>query len=222
LNVEGFSEMTATVLLEKFNVEKFSDLFKLTREDLLLLDGFKDLKTDKLINSLNKAKEVEFSNFIYALGIENVGKKTAMVLADKFSNLDALKSATVEELNQIEDVGDIMAQGIYSYFHNEENLLEIDELLKLGVNIKHVSSRGEGVFSAEKVVLTGTLLKIKRDEASKLISLNGGEVVSSVSKKTTLVIAGESAGSKLDKANALGIKVIGEDEFFEMLNKNNI
>jgi len=219
-NIDGFSEMTASVLLDKKGVEKFSDLFKLTKEDLLSLEGFKDLKSDKILKAIEKSKNVEFSNFIYALGIDNVGKKTASVLADKYENIENLKNATKESLMTTEDIGEIMADGIVEYFNNEDNQKEIDELLSLGVKIQHVSTRGEGVFSGEKVVLTGTLSTIKRDDAGKIITSLGGEVVSSVSKNTTLVIAGESAGSKLDKARALNIKIIGEEEFLKMIEKN--
>ena len=220
-NIEGFSEMTASQLIDELKIEKFSELFKLKYEDLINLEGFQKQKTENLLNSIEKAKDVEFSNFIYALGIENIGKKTASDLADKFDNVDNLLKASYEDFVSIEEFGEIMANGIVEYLSNEDNRNEIAELLSVGVNIHHEQTKGEGVFSGEKVVLTGTL-SIKRDDAANIIRSLGGEIVSSVSKNTTLVLAGENAGSKLSKANALGVKVISEEEFFEIINKNGV
>jgi DNA ligase (NAD+) len=126
--------------------------------------------------------------------------------------------ATFDDLIVIEEFGEIMAKGVVEYFADQSNIDEINELLSCGLNIVHETVTGEGVFTGEKIVLTGTLT-IKRDEASKLIKENGGEVVSSVSKNTTIVLAGENAGSKLDKARALGIKIIDESEFMNLINK---
>ncbi len=216
-DIEGFSEMTAGQLYDDLGINKFSDLFKLKYEDLIRLDGFKKQKTENLLNSIEKSKRIEFSKFIYALGIDNIGKKTASDLADKFVNIENLKNATFDDLISIEEFGEIMAKGVAEYFDIEENLNEINELLSLGVDISHQNSVGEGVFSGEKVVLTGSLT-IKRDDATKIIKSLGGEVVSSVSKNTTIVLAGENAGNKLDKAKALGIKIISEEDFYEIIN----
>ena len=216
-DIEGFSEMTASQLFDAYGLEKFSDLFKLTEEDLLKLEGFKTLKTKKLLNAINNSKKVEFANFIYALGIDNIGKKTAMDLSNKYKNVDALKTATLEDLLTVDDFGEIMAKCVVDYFSDSYNIKEIDELLSLGISITHEDIKGEGVFSGQKVVLTGTLSNYKRDEAGKIIISLGGEVVSSVSSNTTLVLAGESAGSKLDKAKKLGIKIISEQDFIEMI-----
>lgn len=220
MDIEGFSEKTAGLLFDEFGVEKFSDLYTLDREKVRSLEGFKDAKTDNLFVSIDKSKSVNFANFIYALGIDNVGKKTARDLSNQFKNFENLKIATKETLLNIQDVGDIVADCIFEFFNDKENLLEIERLLECGVSIQEeVSEVISGVFAGEKVVLTGTLSEFKRDEAGKIIESLGGEVQSSVSKKTTMVLAGENAGSKLDKARALGIKIIDE-ETFKMLIKS--
>ena len=220
MDIEGFSEKTAGLLFDEFGVEKFSDLYTLDREKVRSLEGFKDAKTDNLFVSIDKSKSVNFANFIYALGIDNVGKKTARDLSNQFKNFENLKIATKETLLNIQDVGDIVADCIFEFFNDKENLLEIERLLECGVNIQEeVSEVIGGVFAGEKVVLTGTLSEFKRDDAGKIIESLGGEVQSSVSKKTTMVLAGENAGSKLDKARALGIKIIDE-ETFKMLIKS--
>ena len=213
VDIDGFSEMTAGILHDNFNVNNFSDLYTLDREKLLSLEGFKDAKTDNLLSAIENSKNVEFDKFIYALGIDNVGKKTAKDLTKNFATIDDLKVATKEQLLQIADVGEIVAECIFNYFNDKENLDEINRLFELGFKIKYKTQTITGVFSGEKVVLTGSLVDFKRDEAGKIIESLGGEVQSSVSKTTTMVLAGEKAGSKLDKAKKLGIKIIDEEQF---------
>lgn len=217
MNIEGFSEMTASLLYDSLNVRKFSDLYKLTNQVLLSLEGFKDKKSDNLIDSLEKSKKCTLDSFIYALGIDGVGKKTSKDLAKRFKKLEAIISASKEELSAMSNIGDVLAENITSYFNDESNVKEIEELLSLGVIPYFVQATGQA-FAGEKVVLTGTLQKYKRSQAQKIIEDNGGEVMSSVSKLTTLVVAGEEAGSKLDKAKKLGIKIIDEIGFENILN----
>ncbi len=217
MNIEGFSEKTAGLLFDKFGVKKFSDLYNLDRSEVRNLEGYKDAKTDNLFDAIEKSKNVEFSAFIYSLGIDNVGKKTAKDLAKKFVKPENLFSAEKETLIEMEDVGEIVADSIYNYFNNEDNLSEICRLFDLGINVLPEAERVDGVFSGEKVVLTGALSDYKRDEAGKIIEQLGGEIVGSVSKKTTLVLAGENAGSKLDKAKSLGIKIIDEETFKSLI-----
>ena len=156
--------------------------------------------------------------FIYAIGIEGVGRVAAKDLAKKFGSIAALQQATVEELVEMENIGEITAQNIVAYFADEKNLAELAALESQGVCPKWVETpKAEGVFSGETVVLTGTLQKYKRSQAQKLIEERGGVCGSSVTKTTTLVVAGEDAGSKLDKAKKLGIRVIGEDELDALL-----
>ena len=214
MNIDGFSDKTAGQLYDELSVRNLADIYYLDREKVERLEGFKKLKTDNLFNAIEASKNVEFSNFIFALGIDNVGKKTAGDLAKTFGDLDALISATKEQLLNVPEIGEVIAQDVYDFFRDKNNLSEIEKLLSAGVKVA-VNKRNikNGVFSGEKVVLTGTLFNYKRDEAAKIIENLGGEIMSGVSKNTTLVLAGENAGSKLDKANALGIKIIDETEF---------
>ncbi len=213
MNIEGFSEKTVGLLYDEFGVENFSDLYALDKNKLLKLEGFKDAKTNNLFNAIENSKRVTLANFIFALGIENVGKKTAKDFAEKFKSIDALKIATQDELLELSDVGEVIAKCVYEYFRNQDNLAELDKLFSFGVEPFYQDENNNGVFSGEKVVLTGTLVDFKRDEASKIIEGLGGQIMSSVSKNVTLVLAGESAGSKLDKARALNIKIIDEETF---------
>lgn len=213
MNIDGFSEKTAGQLFDDLQIDKFSDLYKLTAEKLVDLEGFKERKAENLISAIEKSKRVPLANFIFALGIEGVGKKTAKDLARIFGSVKELANAEEEKLREIPDVGIIMAKDISDYFADEDNVAEINELFDCGVSPFADEVKSEGKFKGEKVVLTGSLADFTRSEAQKIIESEGGETQSSVTKTTTLVIAGESAGSKLDKAKQLGIKIIDEDEF---------
>jgi DNA ligase (NAD+) len=217
MDIDGFSEMTIGTLLDAYGIDSFSKLYTLTKEQLLILDGFKIKKAQNLLDSLEKSKTVSLANFIYALGIETVGKKTAKDLAKEFITLENLMQASAERLIQMDEIGEIMAQTISQYFANPDNIKEIETLFSLGVKIEVQEKTLGGVLAGERVVLTGSLTDFKRSDASKIIESLGGEVLSSVTKNTTLVIAGEDAGSKLEKAKKLGIKIIGEQEFKEII-----
>lgn len=220
MNIEGFSEMTAGQLFDEFNVYKFSDLYRLSYEQLSKLNGFKDKKISNLLASVEKSKTVELSNFIFSLGIDGVGKKTAKDLAKKYKTLENLSNATVEDLLNTEEIGQIMATNVFDYFHNEKNKEEIDDLKKLGVKINEISTQEkDGIFKGLNVVITGTLSSFKRRDAQKIIEDLGGVALMDVTKNTNLVIVGQDAGSKKAKAEKLGIKIIDEDEFLEMINK---
>lgn len=213
MNIDGFSEKTAGVLYDEFGVRSFSQLYSLDKEKLLSLDGFKDKKADNLLSAIEKSKNVTLPAFIFSLGIDCVGKKTAKDLASALKNLDGLLSVTEDELVKMNDIGGITAASIVSYFKDERNKTEIEKLLALGIIVAEETETKTGVFSGEKIVLTGSLMSFTRSEAGRLIEKNGGEVQSAVTKTTTLVVAGDSAGSKLDKAKKLGITIIDEDEF---------
>jgi DNA ligase (NAD+) len=217
VNIEGFSEKTAELLFDVFKVKDFSDLYALDREEVSKLEGYKEAKTSNLFDAIELSKKVPYSNFIYALGIDNVGKKTAKDLAKEFKQLDDLMSADLDRLLSVQDVGEIVAKCILEYFASQENLAEITKLFDKGLEIVYETNEKVGVFAGEKVVLTGTLIDYKRDDAAKIIESLGGEVLSGVSKKTTIVLAGENAGSKLDKARSLGIKIIDEETFKAMI-----
>lgn len=221
MNIEGFSEATAELLYDKVGVRKFSDLYALTREQLLGLDGVQDKKADNLLKAIEKSKNTELARFIFALGIDGVGKKTAKDLAKKFKSLENIAAAPIEEIISVQDVGDVIADNVFRYFADGDNLAELKRLEQAGVIAGYADATVGDLFKGEKIVLTGTLSKYKRSEAQKIIESLGGEVSGSVSKNTTMVLAGEEAGSKLDKARALGIRVIDETEFDEMIKNSN-
>ncbi len=221
MNIEGFSEATAELLYDKVGVRKFSDLYALTREQLLALDGVQDKKADNLLKAIEKSKNTELARFIFALGIDGVGKKTAKDLAKKFKSLENIAAAPIEEIISVQDVGDVIADNVFRYFADGDNLAELKRLEQAGVIAGYADTTVGDLFKGEKIVLTGTLSKYKRSEAQKIIESLGGEVSGSVSKNTTMVLAGEEAGSKLDKARALGIRVIDETEFDEMIKNSN-
>lgn len=221
MNIEGFSEATAELLYDKVGVRKFSDLYALTREQLLALDGVQDKKADNLLKAIEKSKNTELARFIFALGIDGVGKKTAKDLAKKFKSLENIAAAPIEEIISVQDVGDVIADNVFRYFADGDNLAELKRLEQAGVIAGYADTTVGDLFKGEKIVLTGTLSKYKRSEAQKIIESLGGEVSGSVSKNTTMVLAGEEAGSKLDKARALGIRIIDENEFDEMIKNNN-
>ena len=220
MDIEGFSGSTAELLVEKGLVKTCADLYKLTKEDLANLDGFKDKKIENLLTAIQKSKSPTLDAFIHAIGIDGVGRVAAKDLAKRFSCMENLKNATLDELIALDNVGEITARGILQYFQNESNLTQLNELENAGVCPIWKDEKKEGVFLGESVVITGTLEKYKRSEAQKLIEEQGGVCQSSVTAKTTLVLAGEAAGSKLDKAKKLGIKVIDEAAFEEMLHAN--
>lgn len=218
MDIEGFSESTAYLLIDKKGVRNFSDLYRLTAESLSDLDGFGAKKTANLLSAIEKSKRVTLDAFIYAIGIDGIGRVAAKDLAKRFGSMEALKNASAEELIALENIGEITAKNIVDYFRDPVNLSELEALFSLGVAPETADeSPKEGIFSGQSVVLTGTLSAYKRSEAQKLIESLGGVCQSSVTAKTTLVIAGEEAGSKLDKAKKLGVRVIGEAEFAAML-----
>ena len=219
MNIDGFSESTALQLVERKGVTKFSDLYRLTAEDLAELDGFKDKKIINLLTAIEQSKTPALDAFIYAVGIEGVGRVAAKDLATRFEKITALQCAVYDDLIALENIGEITANAILEYFRDENNREEIKTLtLDLGITPKWSNEKKEGVFTGESVVLTGTLTNYKRSEAQKLIEERGGVCQSSVTAKTTLVVAGEEAGSKLEKAKKLGVKVIDEQTFTQMLN----
>ena len=185
------------------------------------LDGFKDKKINNLLTSLQNSKNVEWSNFIYALGILNVGKKTAYVLSKRYPSLEGLSNATIEDLTNVSDIGEVVATSIIEYFADIDNMNNINKMIELGVNIKFPTEvNQDSYFSGKKVVLTGGLDNFGRSELTKILQNLGADVVSSVSKNTNLVIAGKDAGSKLAKAQSLGIEIIDEQKLLELLDNN--
>ena len=221
MNIDGLSVQTIKQLYEIYNIAYPWQLYTLTAEQLQGLEGFKDKKINNLLTSIENSKQVEWSNFIFALGILNVGKKTAFVLSKRYPTLDALKGATLEDLTSINDIGEVVAKSIVEYFEDEDNLNNINKMLELGVNIKFATEvNTDNYFSGKKIVLTGGLDNFGRSELTKILLNFGADVTSSVSKNTDLVIAGHDAGSKLDKAKSLNIEVIDESRLLELLEEN--
>ena len=218
MDIEGFSGSTAELLVQKGLVKTYADLYKLTKADLQNLEGFKDKKIENLLTAIEKSKTPKLDAFLHAIGIDGVGRVAAKDLAKRFSGMENLKNATLDDLLALDNVGEITAQGILQYFQDENNLSQLAQLQEVGVCPIWQDEKKEGVFLGESVVITGTLEKYKRSEAQKLIEEKGGVCQSSVTAKTTLVLAGEAAGSKLDKAKKLGIRVIDEAQFDELLN----
>lgn len=216
-NIEGLSDKTCKQFYEDLNVRHLSDLYNIKKEDLLKLDKFKDKKAENIINSINNSKKIDFYRFLFALGIGEVGVKTAKDLAKKFCNLDNLRNASFEEILEVDDVGEVIAQNIVDFFADEYNKEEIQRLFDCGVEIKEVNVNLDNqILSGKTFVLTGTLSK-PREEFEKIIEDLGGKTSSSVSRNTSFVLAGENAGSKLLKAKELNIKIINEKEFLEMI-----
>ena len=215
-NIEGLSDKTCYQLFKELNVKSPCDLFDLNKENLLKLDKFKDKKAENLIKSIQNSKIIEFYRFLNALGIGEVGVKTAKDLAKFFTTFEKLKSAGLDDILQVKDIGPIIAQNIVEYFKNEENLKEIECLFAKGIEIKETNSEIQNnKFENLTFVITGTLSQ-PRDFYIDIIEKLGGKVTGSVSKKTDYVLVGEDAGSKLDKARELNIKTLNEEEFMNL------
>lgn len=217
MDIEGFSEKTAGQVYDQMNVRDPADLYSLTMDQALALEGFKEKKAGNLLAALEKSKDCSLDAFLFALGIPNVGRKTARDLAAAFGTLEMLEKATEEELVAIPDVGDIVAQSITEFFSFPENMEMIDRLLKAGVHPREAQQQTGGVLDGLTIVVTGTLPTLSRNEAEELIRRHGGKAASSVSKKTAFIVAGEAAGSKLTKAQQLGIPVLDEAAFMEKI-----
>lgn len=219
MNIEGLSDKTIKQLREELNVKTIADLYKLTKEDLLKLDKFKDKKSKNIIESLKTSQNPEFYRFIFALGINGVGEKTAKDLAKKYATLQELMNADVEDLTTINDVGLVIAENIYNFFRNPIQQDLINELILLGMQIKYPKTETlvNDNFTNKTIVLTGDLDNFSRTELTQKLEQFGAKVTGSVSKKTDLIIVGNNPGSKFNKAQELGVKIMFEPELLESL-----
>jgi DNA ligase (NAD+) len=218
INIEGFSEKTAEQLFEKLDLKSIADLYRLKKEELITLEKFGDKKADNLLKAIENSKNCDLSSFIYALGIPNVGKKTATDLAKKFKSLEALQKASFEELVSVQDIGDIVAESVLDFFKEEKIIKNINELLELGIKPAFEETTSiNNVFNGKTIVVTGSLEGFSRTEIKEKLEALGAKVAGSVSKKTDYVLVGKEPGSKYDKAVELGIKVLTEEEFNSML-----
>lgn len=218
MDIEGFSEKTAEQFYNEIGLRTLVDLMNLKPEDMFGLEGFGDKKISNLISSIEKSKKTTADRFLYALGVDGIGKKTAKDLIKRFKTLKNLAEATEDELSSVDGIGGILAKNIVDFFSDEGNQKLIADLLESGIILEE-NEEIDGALKGLKFVLTGSLPTLKRGEATLLIEQNGGEVASSVSKTVDIVLAGEDAGSKLQKAEKLGIKVISEEDFLSMIGK---
>ena len=217
MDIDGLGSAIVDALIEKGLLKTPADIYTLTLDDLKSLWQKGDTAAKKLLMSIQNSKKQDLSRLIFALGIRQVGAKTGKVLASHFGSMDRLMEATVEELTQVQDVGAVTAQAIADWFSQEQSQEIIEKLKSSNVNMYCQMEVADDRFAGMTFVLTGTLDGITREEASKIIEQFGGKTSSSVSKKTTYVLAGESAGSKLTKAESLGVKIIDLDEFYNMI-----
>lgn len=204
-------------LYDKKMVSTPADFYKLTRQDLMQLDLIKEKSAENIYTAIEKSKDCTLTRFVTALSIRHVGKETADIIVNEFGSLNAIRSASKEDLAKIEGIGDKIAAEVWEFFQNNANIELVDELLDLGVVPKEGSNKASDKLAGQTFVLTGTLATMTRDEAAEKIKMNGGKVSSSVSKKTSFVVAGENAGSKYDKAQNLGVIILTEQEFLNML-----
>ena len=216
MDIEGLSDKTLELLYSEGKIRDFADLYSLSADDLTDLEGFKDKKIANILAAIAASKHTELKRFLFAIGIPGIGKKAAAQLADAFGTLEAARAAKEEELLALDDFGDVMAKNVIAFWNDPLRAAEVDRLIAAGITFEQ-KERAEGAFSGKKVVLTGSLARFTRSEAKKLIEERGGEVADGVSAKVNLVIAGEAAGSKLEKAKKLGIEIIDEQKFVEML-----
>ena len=217
MNIEGLGEAVVMQLADKQLIKDVADIYYLTVEDALKLDGFKDKSANNLIKAIENSKGNNLDKLIFAFGIRNVGEKAARMLCEEFKTIENLINASVEDIIKIDGFGEIVAKSVVNYFAGENVQNIISRLKEKGVNTNFVSTVESDVLKGKTIVVTGTLPTLSRDAAEKLITDNGGKAASSVSKKTSYVLAGEKAGSKLDKANQLGVSVITEEEFLNMI-----
>ncbi|MDB5245057.1 MAG: ligase, ligase protein [Parcubacteria group bacterium] len=212
-DIDGLGMQTVQLLMEQQLVGSFDEFFDLTRDDLLVLPGFKEKSVDNLLASLERARKVSLDKLLVGLSIPQVGEETAFLLAQKFRTLPALRKASLDELSRIPGIGDVVAGSVAEWFADAENNALVDRLAG-HLSIQQVKEAPkDGVFTGMTIVVTGTLPTLSRDEAEKLVRDNGGTPGSSVSKRTAFVLAGENAGSKLAKAEELGVEVVSEEEF---------
>lgn len=219
MDIEGLGPAVLEAFVNNALITKTEDIYALTYEKIenAALDGFKEKSINNIITSIENSKKNDLGKLIFALGIRHIGAKAGKLLADHFKTIDAIISADVDDILEIDGFGRIMAESVADFFKNPKSTELIESLRNAGVNMKSLTEIKDDRFAGMTFVLTGTLRSFKRAQASEIIEKFGGKTSSSVSKKTTYVLAGEEAGSKLDKANALGVEVISEERFSEMI-----
>jgi DNA ligase (NAD+) len=220
MDIEGLGDKLVDQLVDRDLVRGYADLYRLSAEQLIPLERMGKKSSEKLIEGIRASKDRGLARLLNALSIRHVGGRVASVLAQHFTSMDQLQSASVEQLSEIHEIGDTIAQSVYGFLHSQHGRQAIEQLQAVGVTMESATgdkSVGEQPLAGKTLVVTGTLSRYTRDEIHALVENNGGRAASSVSKKTDYVVAGENAGSKLDKARQLGIPVISEEEFEQLL-----
>ena len=220
MDIEGLGEAACELLLQQGLAKTPADLYRLTKDDLMRLEGFQTKKAENILAALEKSKQNELGALLFGLGIRNIGEKAAKLLAARFGTLQAVENATHEELLSIEGFGEIMAESVLQYFADENNRKLCGDLLSLGLR-PWVPRQASAALAGMTFVVTGTLPGYSRDEIENLIEKNGGKAAGSVSKKTSYVVAGEAAGSKLAKAQSLGVPVLTEQQLLELIERGS-
>jgi DNA ligase (NAD+) len=222
MDIEGLGDKLVDQLVNEKLVRNYGDLYRLEqRQDRLLnLERMGSKSVDKLLDGIEASKSRGLVRLLNALAIRHVGARVAAVLAERFGSMDALTAASVEQLSETNEIGPIIAQSVYDFLHSKYGAETVEDLKSVGVKMKSAAhAGGSRALEGKTLVVTGTLQKYSRDEIEKLITQHGGHAASSVSKNTDYVVAGEKAGSKLAKAEQLGVKVINEEEFEELLTR---
>ena len=223
MDIDGLGERVLRAMVENSLISSPLDLYRLSKDDIMTLEKKKDKSAENLVKAVEKSKSNDLYRTVFALGIRHIGQKAAKLLADKFRTLDNIANASMEDISSIDGFGEIMAESVYQYFQLDESKKLVEEIKSLGINTENLSAPKNidesNPFFNKTFVITGTLPNYKRTEAAEIIESMGGKVSSSVSKKTDFVLAGEEAGSKLTKAQSLGIKIIDESEFENMRNR---
>ena len=220
MDIEGLGEAACELLLQQGLAKTPADLYRLTKDDLMRLEGFQTKKAENILAALEQSKQNELGALLFGLGIRNIGEKAAKLLAARFGTLQAVEKATREELLSIDGFGEIMAESVLQYFADENNRKLCDDLLSLGLR-PWVPRQASAALAGMTFVVTGTLPGYSRDEIENLIEKNGGKAAGSVSKKTSYVVAGEAAGSKLAKAQSLGVPVLTEQQLLELIERGS-
>lgn len=220
MNIDGLGEAIVEQLIGNELIASAADLYTLTAEQLMTLSKFNEKSVSNLLNAIEKSKSNEPDRLIFALGIRGIGGRSATLLCKRFGSVEAIMNASAEEITSIDSFGDVLAENIVSAFRDEDMRQLVNRLKEYGVNMIYHNTAVGDAFAGKTFVLTGTLPTMKREEAKALIESLGGKCSGSVSKKTDYVVAGEAAGSKLTKANELGIEVITEEQLIQMGNRS--
>ena len=219
MNIDGLGERIIEDFYNMGFIKSISDIYLLSnhKEDLIELEGFGEKSVNNLLISIENSKNNSLEKVLFALGIRHVGKKTAKILAKRYKNIDNIINANIDELTNVNDIGEIIAKSVRTYFDDPLNLKLIEDLKKLGLNFEYKNDSSDDTLSGMTFVLTGTLEKYKREELTKILEDKGAKVTSSVTKKTTGVIVGDKPGSKYDKALKLGVKIYKEEDVLNII-----